>query len=102
MLALIAAALAWLGWMARAGLMGARMYQIEEYEGPRLLAWSRQRAWLAPNAIRAGAALALIIGLAGFAVPGNWRPLIPGGAWLAGSVVALVLWRSLPAKKPLV
>jgi UDP-N-acetylmuramoyl-tripeptide--D-alanyl-D-alanine ligase len=92
--------------MASAGLVGARMYQIEEYEGPRLLAWGRQRAWLAPNAILAGATLALIIGLIGFAVPADWSPLMPSGAWLAGSglalMLALILWRPLPAKKPLV
>ncbi|HEX8995086.1 MAG TPA: UDP-N-acetylmuramoyl-tripeptide--D-alanyl-D-alanine ligase [Ktedonobacterales bacterium] len=101
-LAVVAAALVWLGWMSRAGLMGARMYQIEEYEGPRLLAWGRQRAWLAPNAILAGAALALILGLAGLATPADWRLPVAGLAWLAGAAVAVALWRALPAKKSLV
>jgi UDP-N-acetylmuramoyl-tripeptide--D-alanyl-D-alanine ligase len=101
-LALIVAALVWLGWMARAGLMGARMYQIEEYEGPRLLAWGRQRAWLAPNATLAGAALALVIALVGLALPADWRRAVAGLAWLAGAAVAVAFWRALPAKKALV
>lgn len=100
--AAIIAALVWLGWLARGGLMGARMYQIEEYEGPRLLAWGRQRPWLAPNAMLAGAGLALVIGVVGLALPGGWRRGVAGLAWLAGAAVALALWRSLPAKKPLV
>ncbi|HEY7849362.1 MAG TPA: UDP-N-acetylmuramoyl-tripeptide--D-alanyl-D-alanine ligase [Ktedonobacterales bacterium] len=102
MLTLIAAALVWLGWMTRAGLMGARMYQIEEYEGRRLLAWSRQRAWLAPSATLAGAALALVIALVGLAAPADWRRAVAGLAWLAGAAVAVALWRTLPAKKALV
>lgn len=101
-LATIAAALVWLGWMTRAGLMGARMYQIEEYEGPRLLAWGRQRAWLAPNATLAGAGLALLIGLMGYAVPSGWRHAVAGLAWLVGAAIAVALWRALPAKKALV
>jgi UDP-N-acetylmuramoyl-tripeptide--D-alanyl-D-alanine ligase len=102
MLTLIAAALVWLGWMTRAGLMGARMYQIEEYEGLRLLAWSRQRVWLAPSATLAGAALALVIALAGLATPADWRRAVAGLAWLAGAAVTMALWRALPAKKALV
>ncbi|HEX8730603.1 MAG TPA: UDP-N-acetylmuramoyl-tripeptide--D-alanyl-D-alanine ligase [Ktedonobacterales bacterium] len=101
-LAVIAAALVWLGWLSRAGLMGARMYQIEEYEGPRLLAWGRQRAWLAPTATLAGAGLALVVGLAGLAAPADWRRVVAGLAWLTGAALALALWRALPAKKPLV
>lgn len=101
-LALIAAALVWLGWMTRAGLMGARMYQIEEYEGLRLLAWGRQRAWLAPSAILAASGLALVIALAGLATPADWRRAVAGLAWLAGAALAVALWRALPAKKPLV
>jgi UDP-N-acetylmuramoyl-tripeptide--D-alanyl-D-alanine ligase len=101
-LAVIGAALVWLGWMTRAGLMGARMYQIEEYEGQRLLAWGRQRAWFAPTAILAGAGLALVIGIAGLVAPVDWLRVVAGLAWLAGAGVALALWRPLPAKKPLV
>ena len=100
--AIVVAALAWLGWLARAGLMGARMYQIEEYEGPRLLAWGRQRAWLTPNATLAGAALALVIALIGLALPGDWPRGLAGLAWLAGAALAMALWRPLPAKKALV
>ena len=40
------AAIIWLVWLVRAGLVAARMYQIEEYEAPRFLAWGSQRAWL--------------------------------------------------------
>jgi len=101
-LAVIVGALVWLGWMTRAGLMGARMYQIEEYEGPRLLAWGRQRAWLAPGAILTGAALALVVGLVGLATPADWRRVVAGVAWLVGAAVAVWLWRALPAKKALV
>lgn len=101
-LAVIAAAIVWLGWMTRAGLMGARMFQIEEYEGPRLLAWGRQRAWLAPSAIFSGVGVAVLIGLFGLLAPADWRRALAGLAWLAGSGVALLYWRSLPAKKALV
>ena len=100
--AVVVAALIWMGWMTRAGLMGARMYQIEEYEGPRLLAWGRQRAWLAPNATLAGAALALAIGLLGLTATDEWRRFAAGLAWLVGAALAVALWRALPAKKPLV
>ena len=107
--ALIAAALVWLGLMARMGLMGARMYQIEEYEGKRLLAWGKQSAWLIPNATVLGAILAFAIGQLGWvtqtmllAIPKEWDSAIAGLSWLAGSSLALALWRPLPAKKPLV
>lgn len=100
--ALIAAALVWLGLMARMGLMGARMYQIEEYEGRRLLAWGRQRAWLTPPATLYSAATALILGLSSLVGPADWRLLDVGGAWLIGSLLVLLSWRPLPAKKALV
>lgn len=107
-LALIAGALVWLVLMARMGLMGARMYQIEEYEGKRLLAWGRQRAWMASRATQIGGILALLICLAVVIVLASLTELdalytlVTGSAWLAYSALALALWRPLPAKKPLI
>ncbi|HEU0026315.1 MAG TPA: UDP-N-acetylmuramoyl-tripeptide--D-alanyl-D-alanine ligase [Ktedonobacterales bacterium] len=108
MLTLIAGALVWLGLMARMGLMGARMYQIEEYEGKRLLAWGYQRAWALHQAAILGALIALSIIAGGLAtqpsfIPhATWGRAFAGPAWLLGSVVALSSWRPLPAKKSLV
>jgi UDP-N-acetylmuramoyl-tripeptide--D-alanyl-D-alanine ligase len=108
------AALASAVWLGRAGLVVARIYQIEEYEAPRLLAWGRQRAWLWPNAALLGAGLALIVGLSSLAwLPGHLSapyagPGWPGAAlgvevgWLVGAAALHLLWRRLPAKKPLV
>jgi UDP-N-acetylmuramoyl-tripeptide--D-alanyl-D-alanine ligase len=42
------AAIIWLVWIIRTSLVAARMFQIEEYEAPRFLAWGCQRAWLWP------------------------------------------------------
>lgn len=102
-LSLVAGALAWLGWMTRMGLMGARMYQIEEYEGPRLLTWGRQRAWLAPGEMVMAAGLALAIaGGVGLFTNQAWSLSVVGCAWLASAALALAMFRPLPAKKPLV
>jgi UDP-N-acetylmuramoyl-tripeptide--D-alanyl-D-alanine ligase len=95
------AALVWLGWLARASLMAARMYQIEEYEAKRLLAWGRQPAWLASRAALSGGAAALVIGLAVLIAPGV-RPLSAGLGWLGGALLLHALWQPLAAKKPLV
>jgi UDP-N-acetylmuramoyl-tripeptide--D-alanyl-D-alanine ligase len=105
---LIAGALTWLGLMARMGLMGARMYQIEEYEGKRLLAWGYQRAWALHQAAILGALVALGITAGGLATQPSfiphavWERAFAGPAWLLGSVAALSSWRPLPAKKSLV
>jgi UDP-N-acetylmuramoyl-tripeptide--D-alanyl-D-alanine ligase len=101
-LLIIAGAAVWLVWLARMGLMGARLYQIEEYEDKRLLAWGRQRAWQAPNAAIVGFFLVMVIALVSIWLPVSWRLSVTGIAWLAGSGLALVFWRPLPAKKALV
>jgi UDP-N-acetylmuramoyl-tripeptide--D-alanyl-D-alanine ligase len=113
----VLAALSWSIWLVRAGLVAARIYQIEEYEAPRLLAWGRQRAWLWPNAALLGAALALVIGLASLLWPaGCLSASCPGYlwtgsalrhigveiGWFAGTALLHIRWRRLPAKKPLV
>ncbi|HEX9038848.1 MAG TPA: UDP-N-acetylmuramoyl-tripeptide--D-alanyl-D-alanine ligase [Ktedonobacterales bacterium] len=106
---LVAAALVWLGWMTRMGLMGARMYQIEEYEGKRLLAWGHQRAWRAPAALHQAAWIVLALDLPSVIItsipnffPTEWSRPFVGSIWFIGSAVAVVRWRSLPAKKPLI
>ena len=96
------AALLWYAWLARAGLMVTRIYQIEEYETPRLLAWSRQRAWLWPHAALVGAALAVVLALSALALPADTRAAGLGLGWLAGAVALHLLWRELAAKKALV
>jgi len=50
---LILAFLIWLAWIARAGLLIARIFQIEEYEALRLIRWSSQRSWLLPRPLQA-------------------------------------------------
>ena len=94
-------ALAWLAWLARADLLAARMYQIEEYEARRLLAWGRQPAWLVSRAALAGGAVALVIGIV-LVIPTGARPLSAALGWLGGALLLHTLWQPLPAKKPLV
>jgi UDP-N-acetylmuramoyl-tripeptide--D-alanyl-D-alanine ligase len=90
------AAIAWLVWLMRAALVAARMYQIEEYEAPRFLAWGRQRAWLWPRAILAASAAVLIVGLLTPLLPTDLGRIGMGVGWLLGSVLLLhMLWRSL-------
>ena len=98
----VTSALVWLGWMSRAGLMGARMYQIEEYEGKRLLAWGKQRAWLFPNSTLVGVLLALIFGLTSLRFTSNGQELWVGLTWGIGAGITSALWHPLSAKKALV
>ncbi|HEX4578496.1 MAG TPA: hypothetical protein VH498_00690, partial [Candidatus Dormibacteraeota bacterium] len=101
-LAVLAAA-AWLWLLARIGLVAARMYQIEEYEAGRLLAWGRRRAWLLHRAVLVVAAPAAAVTVAALIDP-SAAPLRPvlAAAWLAGAVVAQPAWDWLPPKKALV
>jgi len=96
------AALSWYVWMGRAGLVAARIYQIEEYEALRLLTWGRQRAWLWPAGALLGAALALAIGLLALLWPAGWRQVGVEIGWLVGVAALHLFWKRLPAKKPLV
>ena len=96
------AAIIWLVWIIRAALVAARMYQIEEYEAPRFLAWGHQRAWLWSTATLVASGVTLILGLLTLALPTDLRRIGIGIGWLVGAILLHVLWRSLPAKKALV
>ncbi len=96
------AAIIWLVWIVRAGLVAARIYQIEEYEASRFLAWGRQRAWLWPAATLVAGGTALIFGLFTLALPINLQRTDIGVGWLVGAILLHILWRPLPAKKALV
>lgn len=96
------AAIIWLIWIIRAALVAARMYQIEEYEAPRFLAWGRQRAWLWSTAVLVASTATLLLGLLPLALPTDLGRIGIGVGWLVGAILLHVLWRSLPAKKALV
>jgi UDP-N-acetylmuramoyl-tripeptide--D-alanyl-D-alanine ligase len=94
---------AWLALLVRAGLVGSRMYQIEEYEARRLLAWGANRSWLLHRSALVAAAPAAVLtalAIAGVAA-GGFRTALPA-AWIAGVGGAHLLWRWLPPKKELV
>lgn len=96
------AAIIWLVWIIRGSLVAARMYQIEEYEAPRFLAWGLQRAWLWAKPTLVASASSLILGLLTLALPTDLRSIVIGVGWLVSAILLHVLWRSLPAKKALV
>jgi UDP-N-acetylmuramoyl-tripeptide--D-alanyl-D-alanine ligase len=96
------AAIIWLTWIMRASLVAARMFQIEEYEAPRLLAWGRQRAWLWSTATLIASAGTLILGLFTLVLSTDLRRIGLGISWLVGALLLQVLWKSLPAKRSLV
>ncbi len=94
---------AWLVLFARVVLVAARMYQIEEYEGRRLLGWGSTRAWLLHRVALVAAApvaAATVFALTDTGREGVRAVLAVG--WLAGAVAAQPLWRWLPPKKELV
>ncbi|MBJ7608363.1 MAG: UDP-N-acetylmuramoyl-tripeptide--D-alanyl-D-alanine ligase [Candidatus Dormibacteraeota bacterium] len=93
----------WLLLVVRVLLVAARMYQIEEYEGSRLFAWGRIRAWwLHRSALLAAAVPAVVtVVCAALAVTGSLRAIV-AAAWLAGTAVAQRTWTWLPPKKELV
>jgi UDP-N-acetylmuramoyl-tripeptide--D-alanyl-D-alanine ligase len=94
--------LVWAAWMVRAGLVAAQIYQIEEYEAPRLLAWGAQRAWRWSRPVMAGILAALFCGIVATFLPLEPRVVVLGAALLVGSLVLNLLWRRVPAKKPIV
>jgi len=95
------AAMIWLVWIVRVSLVAARMYQIEEYEAPRLLAWGRQRAWLWSTATLVASGSCFILGLL-MPLPTDLHRTGIAVGWLVGAILLHVLWRSQPAKKSLV
>src|ERR1051326_2311388 len=96
------ATIIWLVWIVRAGLVAARIYQIEEYETPRFLAWGRQRAWLWSTATLVAGGATLLFGLFTLALPITLQRIDIGVGWLVGTILLHILWRPLPAKKALV
>nr|MBA3530901.1 UDP-N-acetylmuramoyl-tripeptide--D-alanyl-D-alanine ligase [Ardenticatenales bacterium] len=89
--------LAWGTWIVRVGLVVAQMYQIEEYEWPRLLGWGHKRSWLFPTAVLAGSLLAL-----GSGMLASLTSVAGALGLLVGAAVMHILWRRTPAKKPLI
>lgn len=92
----------WWVWLARVGLVGAQMFQIEEYEVPRLLTWCWRRSWLVPRAVVVGAAVAVVFGVVGVAVPRGWGVVVGGLGLLVASGLVHYQWRRPPVKKELV
>ena len=97
---IVAALIGWLAWLARAGLVVARMYQIEEYETPRLLAWGQQRSWLGQRGLVSGAIVCAVVG--GVLLISGQASLAVGTGGLAGVAALHGWWRWLPPKKALV
>ena len=96
---LIVAAALWAALMTRLGLVAARMYQIEEYEGRRFLAWALQPAWLsAKSVVMSSLALVLVAGVAPFT--GIGRTLL-AAVWCATASIAHAFWDWLAPKKEL-
>ena len=99
----VVGAAAWLWLLARATLVAARMYQIEEYEAGRLFAWGGRRAWLLHRAVLVAAVAPAALTIAALVDPSAapLRPLL-AGVWLAGALAAQPAWEWLPPKKALV
>ncbi|MEO8899092.1 MAG: UDP-N-acetylmuramoyl-tripeptide--D-alanyl-D-alanine ligase [Candidatus Dormibacter sp.] len=102
-LLVVLGAAAWLWLLARITLVAARMYQIEEYEAARLLAWGGRRAWLLHRAVLVAAVAPAAVTVAAVIDPSAAppRPLL-AGMWLAGALAAQPAWEWLPPKKALV
>lgn len=96
-----AAACAWLTMLARLVLVAARMLQIEEYENPRFLRWGMTRAWLLSPSVLAFWAISVAALVVGRIARGE-DPGVVATAWFAGSLLAALLFRWTPPKKPLV
>lgn len=96
----VASALLWLLLTVRIQLVGARIYQIEEYEASRTWRWASQRAWNWHRSVRAG----LLIAFLGYAsyVQDASRLGVPELVWAASFLVAIAIWRWVAEKKALV
>ncbi len=92
----------WAVWVGRIGVVAAQMFQIEEYEVPRLVAWGRQRKWLLPRANAIAGGVALGIGLLSLLLPPTWYLAGSGVSLLAGVAIMYRWWHRTPAKKPIV
>ncbi|HSP65510.1 MAG TPA: UDP-N-acetylmuramoyl-tripeptide--D-alanyl-D-alanine ligase [Candidatus Deferrimicrobium sp.] len=98
-----AAAVAWIALFLRIALVAARMYQIEEYEGRRLLGWGGTRAWLLHrSALVAAAPVALATAFALTDTAREGIRAVIATAWLGGACAGQLVWRWLPPKKELV
>ena len=97
----VPAAVAWQLLLVRAGVIAARMYQIEEYESRRFLRWALRRSWVDHRAAVFAVAVAIAGYVAGLAAQ-TARPATTAAAWLVGSLGAHALWRWPPAKRGLV
>ncbi len=97
------AACAWAALLARAVVVAARMFQIEEYEALRLARWGTARPWLLHrSALTAGAvsAATAAVVLSDPSRPGTRVAIAV--AWLAGAAGGHALWGWLAPKKELV
>ncbi|MHB8717431.1 MAG: Mur ligase family protein [Candidatus Dormibacteria bacterium] len=93
----------WLALGTVVGLVAARMYQLEEYEGRRLFSWGATRAWCLHGAVLVGAVPPLAALLAATVSDEVRRsPTLVAASWTCGAALAVLLWRWPPAKKPLV
>jgi UDP-N-acetylmuramoyl-tripeptide--D-alanyl-D-alanine ligase len=95
-------ALAWLTWLARPGLVAARILQIEEYEPARLWSWSRRAGWRLRRDTAVAAAICLAGGLAALLPLGAAAAWLPGVAWIAAAAWLHLAWREPPQRKALV
>jgi UDP-N-acetylmuramoyl-tripeptide--D-alanyl-D-alanine ligase len=77
------------------------MFQIEEYEIPRLFAWGQQKSWLAHRATLVGATLSLVGGLVSLSLSSS-QSIVTALGLLAGSGAMHVLWGWISPKKELV
>ena len=94
---------AWMALLGRAALVAARMYQIEEYEAARLLAWGATRRWLLHRCVMVATTPVAVVTV--FAITDLSRPglrVAVAAAWAGGVGAAHVLWRWLRPKKELV
>jgi UDP-N-acetylmuramoyl-tripeptide--D-alanyl-D-alanine ligase len=99
---IILGAILWAVWLVRAGLVAAQIYQIEEYEAPRLLAWGERPTWRWSRPVLGGILGALFCGVVANLLPLEVRAAVLSAALLLGSLVLNLLWRRTPAKKPIV
>ncbi len=93
------AAIIWLAWIMRAGLVAARMFQIEEYETPRFLAWGRQRAWSWSTATLIASGTVLILALFMLALSTDLGRRVLAGSWLVGTILPAPSLEILASKK---